>query len=211
MQGLIFGNPVIQGKIFSYLTSDPTAVKTASLVCRSWNSLLDKPKYWAWAGAELRRETFWPMFSSRRFRNIGSVIIFFCLTQEQLKALFHGLGDCSLKKLKCLRNLVWDVSPEVVAAALVRLEEVDLRCFISAEVVQSLMKAIGETQQLKLQKLRLGPFLYGDRVEPELFQHLLRIKDLKVEDMYPTQVVALYKFIEETKDLKLKNFTFGVN
>ena len=35
MQGLIFGNPVIQGKIFSYLTSDPTAVKTASLVCRS--------------------------------------------------------------------------------------------------------------------------------------------------------------------------------
>ena len=53
------------------------------------------------------------------------------------------------------------------------------------------MKAIGETQQLKLQNLRLGPVLYGDYVEPELFQHLLKIKDLKVEDMNPKQVVAL--------------------
>ena len=90
MQGLtdqIFGNPVIQGKIFSYLISDPTAVKNASLVCRSWNSLLDKPKYWTWAEAELRRETFCLMFSSRRFRNIGSVIITSSLTGEQLEAL----------------------------------------------------------------------------------------------------------------------------
>ena len=187
-------------------------MKTASLVCRSWNSLLDKPKYWTWAEAELRRETFCLMFSSRRFRNIGSVIITSSLTGEQLEALFHGVGDCSLKKLVCFWNRFTAVPPVVVAGALVRLEEVDLeRCLISREEAQALMKAIGETQQLKLQNLRLGPVLYGDYVEPELFQHLLRIKDLKVEDMDPKQVVALYKFIEETKDFKLKNFTFGVN
>ena len=48
-------------------------------------------------------------------------------------------------------------------------------------------------------------------MEPKLFQHLLRIEDLNVEDMNSKQVAALYKFMEETKDLKLKNFTFGVN
>jgi len=208
----IFGNPVIQEIIFSYLLSDPPAVKAASLVCRSWNSLLAKPKYWTWAEAELKRETFSEMFFNRRFRNLGSLVTRWSLTGDQLQILFHGLGDCSLKKITCVWNRFTSVAPEVLARALVRLEEVDLeRCLLSREEDEALMKAIGETKLLNLRSLKLGPILYGESAAPELFQHLLRIEDLKLEDMDPKQVQAFYEYIDEAKDLKLKKFTFGTN
>ena len=215
MQSLIdqiFGNPVIQEIIFSYLPSDPPAVKAASLVCRSWNSLLDKPKYWTWAEAELKRETFTEMFFNRRFRNLGSLVTRWSLTGDQLSILFHGLEDFSLKKIMCVWNRFTSVPPEVLARALVRLEEVDLeRCLLSKEEDEALMKAIGEASQLNLKSLKLGPILYGDSADSELFQHLLRIEDLKVEDMDPKQVQAFYEYIDQTKDIKLKKFTFGTN
>ena len=107
----IFCNPVIQDLIFSYLPSDPRAVKAASLVSRTWNSLLDKPKYWTWATAQLRADTFSQIFDSRRFRNIGSVVTKGSLSGYQERTLIHGLGDCSLKKIKCVGNNFTDVAP----------------------------------------------------------------------------------------------------
>ena len=210
----IFSNPVIQDLIFSYLPSDPRAVKAASLVSRTWNSLLDKPKYWTWATAQLRADTFSQIFDSRRFRNIGSVVTSYCLSGYHLRTLVHGLGDCSLKKIRCVLNSFTAVAPEVLAQALVRLEEVDLEeCVLSKEVARAIMKAIGETDQLNLKTLKLGSVMNGDFVESELFRYFLRIEDLMVEDMDPKQVTAFYQYIEEIgeRDLKLRKLTFGVN
>ena len=208
----IFGNPVIQENIFSFLPSDPSAVKAASLVCRSWHSLLAKPKYWTWAQAELRREAFIQMFSTRRFKIIGSVVTNWSLTGYQLRALFQGLRDCSLKKISCVWNRFTAVEPAVLAGALVRLEEVDMeKCLLSKEELQALMEAIGEAENLNLKTLRLGPILLVDSVAPELFKHFLRIEDLKIEDLDPIQVKAFYQYFVETKDVKLKKLTFGTN
>ena len=165
--------------------------------------------------AKLRRENFSQIFKSKRFRIIGGAVTWLTVSGEQIRALFLGLGELSLKRLTLTFKNFWDrltLAPGFLAQALVSLEEVDLQqCDLTREQAEALFQAIGETEQLKLKVLKLGHVDYGEYVEPELFKHLLRIKDLKVEVMDPKQVVAFYKSIEETKDLQLKKLTFGTN
>ena len=60
MMELLPNNPVILERIFSHL--DPSDIKTAALVCRTWNNVLESPKYWTWATASLGRRNFRQIF-----------------------------------------------------------------------------------------------------------------------------------------------------
>ena len=63
------GIPVILEVIFSHLS--PADIKTVSLVCRTWKTVVEQPRYWSWAAAALTEMNFKLICRSRRFKNRG--------------------------------------------------------------------------------------------------------------------------------------------
>merc|ERR1712200_105206 len=77
-------NPVILEQIFSHLP--PSDIKTVALVNRTWNSVVEQPRYWNWVKASLKKTNFDKIFNSKRFGLISSWKIRF-LSSEQINAI----------------------------------------------------------------------------------------------------------------------------
>jgi len=60
-------NPDLLEMIFGYL--DPTSVKTASAVSRTWNSVIEKPKFWRWTTLRLDRGNYREIIQSLQNEN----------------------------------------------------------------------------------------------------------------------------------------------
>ena len=113
--------------VFSNLA--PVDIKSAALVSRTWNSVIEAAKFWSWAQVTLTSENFSEIFPSYRFRSVSSVTLSFHdkLSDGQLKELFSNfskLPDLKLKHLDICHNDLSSIKPSVLSQAVVRLEEV---------------------------------------------------------------------------------------
>ena len=113
--------------VFSNLA--PVDIKSAALVSRTWNSVIEAAKFWSWAQVTLTRENFSEIFPSYRFRSVSNVTLSFHdkLSDGQLKELFSNfskLPDLKLKHLDICHNDLSSIKPSVLSQAVVRLEEV---------------------------------------------------------------------------------------
>ena len=78
---MVVTNPVILALIFSRLP--PADLKTAALVCRTWSSVLELPRFWAWASVRLGRGNFSERRRSPRLRHVGGVLTELDLTTRE--------------------------------------------------------------------------------------------------------------------------------
>ena len=113
--------------VFSNLA--PVDIKSAALVSRTWNSVIETAKFWSWAQVTLTSENFSEIFPSYRFRSVSNVTLSFHdkLSDGQLKELFSNfskLPDLKLKHLDICHNDLSSIKPSVLSQAVVRLEEV---------------------------------------------------------------------------------------
>ena len=115
--------------VFSNLA--PVDIKSAALVSRTWNSVIETAKFWSWAQVTLTSENFSEIFPSYRFRSVSSVTLSLSfhdkLSDGQLKELFSNfskLPDLKLKHLDICHNDLSSIKPSVLSQAVVRLEEV---------------------------------------------------------------------------------------
>ena len=113
--------------VFSNLA--PVDIKSAALVSRTWNSVIEAAKFWSWAQVTLTSENFSEIFPSYRFRSVSNVTLSFHdkLSDGQLKELFSNfskLPDLKLKHLDICHNDLSSIKPSVLSQAVVRLEEV---------------------------------------------------------------------------------------
>jgi len=150
-------NPVILEQIFNHLP--PSDIKTVALVNRTWNSVVEQPRYWTWLEADIDVTNFNQIFISRKFGWISSLRVGF-LSSGQIRAILDHIVESKDMKLKKL-DLTWqedlpEVDSNILSDAVVRLEEVDFDiCKLSPVQVESIFRAVVKCQIIKLKKLNM--------------------------------------------------------
>ena len=187
---LLPNNPVILERIFSHL--DPSDIKTAALVCRAWNTVLESPKYWTWATVSLGRSNFRQVFYSKRFRIIGGVKLEYYedrRNQRQLKLFLSRARRYNLTRLDADDNDLSTVSARLLSQVVVYMNEVnldaaDLGYFVRRNhAMESIMRIITDTKRLRLKKLTLGSNLC--RVPENLLAlALTRMEELDLSNVH---------------------------
>ena len=149
----------------------PADIKSAALVCRTWRTVVEKPRYWSWTKARLRSLSFREIFNSERFRNIGHVQ--FDLSDPEMKEEFFrtvGLRNPDLRSMEMVGVNLSSVSSEFLAQTATRLEELTMiyNVLKPSQVTHLFSQLVDTTNtNLKLVKLNLrGTRL--DSLSPEL-------------------------------------------
>ena len=153
---MVVTNPVILALIFSRLP--PADLKTAALVCRTWSSVLEIPRFWAWASVRLGRENFSERRRSARLRHVGGVLTELDLTARQLRSLLRLVvsSQSGLSSLNVSGSDLSSVSPRLLSRATVRLARATFYdTNLSPDQVSALFTRIWQTERWRTADFRL--------------------------------------------------------
>ena len=201
-------NPVILAQIFRHLA--PSDLKSAALVCRSWWSLVEQPRYWSWAETRLTRADFAKKFRSRRLRNIGSVRT--DLSEVQMRKLLLSLSDWRMRRLAVSYINLSSVSPQVLSSALVRLETLELcLCRLTKDQVRDVFTRVADSEDLALRSLSINFSDLTSVPGPVLARALVRLRSVNLWlcRLTTDQVTTVLTTILQTNNLRLQSLTLN--
>ena len=219
-------NPIILEGIFRHLA--PRDILSVALVCRTWNEVVEHPRFWTWASVRLAKQSFRLRFYSRRFWNVGHVRLEYfdegyefsdeedSLAAKQLKSFFKAAQDHDrFISLDAEDNFLSCVPVKLLCKVLVGLKEVNLDCadLLDNNGAHWLLWTIETSKHLKLRKLSLGSNLSAVPAEC-LSRALLKLETVSLVNTHLTldQINHFFlSILSSQQDLRLKRLTFGSN
>merc|ERR1712168_1694097 len=120
-------HPELLEEIFSHL--DFRSIKTVCLVSKLWKTVAESSKYWSRASLKVKRHNCSEVILSTRINIVPAVRLLGSLTADQLTAIYQMLDERkpdTLKELHLIRIDQSNVSSEVLASCIARMEKVTL-------------------------------------------------------------------------------------
>ena len=219
-------NPIILEGIFRHLA--PSDILSVALVCRTWNEVVEQPRFWAWASVSLAKHNFRLRFYSRRFWNVGHVRLEYyddsfefyneqnSLAAKQLISFFKAAKEHDrFSSLDAEDNFLSCVPVKLLCEVLVGLKEVNLDCadLLDNNGAHWLLWTIETSKQLKLRNLSLGSNLSAVPAKC-LSRALLRLETVSLANTHLSLEQINHFFlsiINSQQDLRLKRLTIGSN
>ena len=219
-------NPIILEGIFRHLA--PRDILNVALVCRTWNEVVEHPRFWAWASVSLAKHNFRLRFHSRRFWNVGHVRLEYydesfefydeqnSLAAKHLALFFKAVRDHKrFTSLDAEDNFLSSVPVKLLCEVLVGLKEVNLDCadLLGNNGAHWLLWTIETSKKLRLRNLSLGSNLSAVPAEC-LSRALLRLETVSLANTHLTvdQINHFFlSIINSSRHLRLRRVTLGSN
>ena len=199
-------NPIILSQVFLHLV--PADIKTVALVCRDWRTLVEQPRYWAWAHTRISGRDFIKKFKSKRIRNIGSVQL--DVSEVKIRKFFMSVENFRLFKLDVGYVNLASVSADILSEEVVRREEVKFcLCSLSPEQVNAIFSKTAQHEGLRLRNLHIN-FTDITGVPCEVLSRaLVRLASLDLWHCFLSaeQVRAVFRSILDSPRLTLRDLT----
>ena len=185
----------VMDMVFSILPTKD--IKNVALVCRAWKSLTQHPKFWRKVLVKISRNDIEEKLQGDRLGLIGSIELVDDLPARQLQqsrrevvavlqVIIEAGSRLELKHLNLCYEDLSSVQPELLAQAVVRVEEANLPFTKLRDIqVSTIFSRIVDTERLSLKRLSL--LGEGERVS-QVAPDLLAQAVIKLED--PERVLA---------------------
>ena len=171
-------------KVFMFL--GPSSLKTARLVCKTWNMLLTNPTYWRWAEVKLYHGNFRGIIETEFFSVISNINIK-CMYPDGLILLHRALGMRELSKVFIGRqqDVEKDIGGGILGMICLNAKEVEfggLNTIYDVVTTQKVIKPLFYLEGVsKVEKLNFSWFPFDSRKSGMLLVPLaLQVKKLDI-------------------------------